>query len=217
MAAAYPDATTESLSDLPVGERDRRLIDLRSAVFGEQITSVVSCPACHEKLDLEFRTSDVRQPGLEFESPDFLLEIDGFEVSFRLPTTRDVGVVLQSSGDPEDAARALLARCIQRVVVDGEPGSIDDLTVDARNQVMSAMEDADPQSHVEIGVTCPSCDHVWDETFDILSFFWTEIEALAIRLMQEVHLLASTYGWSETEILAMHPQRRNMYLNMIVA
>jgi len=36
-----------------------------------------------------------------------------------------------------------------------------------------------------------------------------------MRLMHEVNLLASVYGWNEREILSMSSLRRNMYVNMV--
>ena len=64
-------------------------------------------------------------------------------------------------------------------------------------------------------LSCPSCDHRWQMAFDILYFFWSEINAWASRIMQEVHVLARAYGWRENEILGMSPWRRQRYLKML--
>jgi hypothetical protein len=52
--------------------------------------------------------------------------------------------------------------------------------------------------------------------FDIASFFWTEIAAEAKRLLGEVHILASAYGWREADILSLNPLRRRFYLEAIL-
>jgi hypothetical protein len=46
---------------------------------------------------------------------------------------------------------------------------------------------------------------------------WAEIEVRAKRLLLEVHLLATAYGWSEAEILSLNAQRREFYLEMVRA
>jgi hypothetical protein len=37
----------------------------------------------------------------------------------------------------------------------------------------------------------------------------------ARSLLAEVHSLARAYGWTESEILALSPQRRSTYLEMV--
>jgi hypothetical protein len=81
--------------------------------------------------------------------------------------------------------------------------------------VAERMAQADPQAEVQLALTCPACQHEWLATFDILSFFWIEINAWALRLLQEVHRLASAYGWRETDILGLSSWRRQFYLEMI--
>jgi hypothetical protein len=43
------------------------------------------------------------------------------------------------------------------------------------------------------------------------------MEARAKRLLAEVHLIASAYGWSEAEILGLSRARRDFYLDMVRA
>jgi len=80
--------------------------------------------------------------------------------------------------------------------------------------VVDGMAEADPQSG-PLSLTCAACNHKWFVGFDIVSYFCTEINAWASRMLREVHLLASTYGWRENDILAMSPWRRQSYLEMI--
>jgi hypothetical protein len=62
---------------------------------------------------------------------------------------------------------------------------------------------------------CPVCSDEWNAAFDIESFFWIEINAWAARILGEVHILASAYGWSEQEILRVSAWRRECYLNLV--
>jgi hypothetical protein len=77
------------------------------------------------------------------------------------------------------------------------------------------MADCDPQADVEIARTCSACGHQWQTSFDIVSFFWTEICAQAKRLLREVDILARVYGWREADILSMSAARRRAYLEMV--
>jgi hypothetical protein len=77
------------------------------------------------------------------------------------------------------------------------------------------MGQADPLADLTLLATCPACGHNWRILFDIVSYFWDEIQAWGGRLMREVHTLASAYGWRETDILAMSAWRRQRYLEMI--
>lgn len=76
---------------------------------------------------------------------------------------------------------------------------------------------ADPQANIRLSLTCPSCANPWEEGFDITDFFWSEVDAWAPRLLREVHVLAAAHGWSESEILAMTPQRRQIYMELVRA
>jgi hypothetical protein len=76
---------------------------------------------------------------------------------------------------------------------------------------------ADPQAAMELALSCPGCRHQWSVAFDILAYFWGEIEDWAQRLLLDIHALASAYGWSERDILTMSPRRRRMYLDLLGA
>jgi hypothetical protein len=64
-------------------------------------------------------------------------------------------------------------------------------------------------------LSCPVCSCAWSESFDIVSFFWSELAAWSSRMLDQVHRLASAYGWSEASILAMSPYRREVYLGRV--
>jgi hypothetical protein len=100
---------------------------------------------------------------------------------------------------------------------DGKAIAASDLPPDIRGAIMDRMEHEEPLANITLDAACPACGHRWRIVFDIVSFFWTEINAWAIRLMREVHLLASAYGWRERDILAMGARRRQRYLEMVSA
>jgi hypothetical protein len=79
------------------------------------------------------------------------------------------------------------------------------------------MEAADPAAELTISMACPACEAVFGEPLDLAAFCWAEVEARAPRLLAEVDALASRYGWSEAEILALSRVRRDAYLALVLS
>lgn len=212
VAAAEPEVPLEELARLSVGRRDLRLFLLRRQLFGEALPLTASCPACGEQAEA---TVDVNELLLE-ESAGEEARVDaaGYAVRFRLPNSIDLAAVARerSAGD---AAMRLLAACIVEAQHDGESVDSPSLPDDVIARVAERMAELDPQADIDLALTCPSCAHAWLAPLDIVSFFWNEIHAWAQRTMQDVHVIASAYGWSEREILRMSVRRRRAYLELI--
>ena len=83
--------------------------------------------------------------------------------------------------------------------VDLLPGSV----VEA---VEAAMARADPIGDLRLDLTCPACGHNELVALDVAGYVWAEVDAWARRLLEEVHVLASAYGWSEGQIVALGPE-----------
>jgi hypothetical protein len=213
LAAACPERRAEELSRLTAGQRDACLFVLRGWTFGAQAVGLATCPDCGERHELMFPLADLGSAPAG--KPEEVLEFsgDGFEITFRLPNSAD----LTDIGDQTEVSRAkrkLFERCLLSVRRDASDIAGSELPAHIVDLVSERMGQADPQGDVLIGLCCKSCNREWQEPFDILSFFWTEIHAWANKILREVHSLASAYGWSEADILAMHPWRRHFYLEM---
>jgi hypothetical protein len=116
----------------------------------------------------------------------------------------------------DGARRRLLDRCLLSAKnPEGEAVAVQDLPPAALQAVAERMAAADPQGDVQLALQCPACGHAWPAAFDIVSFFWTEVDAWARVLLREIHVLASAYGWREADILALSPWRRRSYLELI--
>lgn len=215
LAAACPESPPEELARLSVGERDARLLTLREWAFGAGFTSVASCPACAERLELSFEAGDVRArpPGGGAAGPH-RLSAAGHEVEFRLPDSRDLAA-LAALDDVPDARRALLGRCLASARRGGEEVAAAALPAEVLDAVSEEMERLDPQGNVRLSVECPRCGVGWQALFDICSYLRGELDAWARRLLWEIHLLASAYGWREADTLALSDRRRRLYVQMV--
>jgi hypothetical protein len=114
------------------------------------------------------------------------------------------------------AARALLLeQCIRSAERRGDEITAAQLPESVVERISARMSEADPQADIQLALKCPVCSDEWNAAFDIESFFWIEINAWAARILGEVHILASAYGWSEQEILRVSAWRRECYLNLV--
>lgn len=209
LVTAAGGAREDDAATVPIARRDAALLELRRLQLGDAIDATVRCPECDEALDVALDAGALAAPVPEDELE---LAAGGFEVAFRLPATADVEAAA-ASGD--DVRAAVLGRCISAA----RAGDRDVTPADLPEEVLAAVEDAMETAHgaATVSLTCAGCGHEWTERLDVASFVWEEIAALARRVTADVHVLASAYGWSEADILALGPARRRLYVEVVTA
>lgn len=207
-ALAAPDVAGGQLADLPLSQRNAALMALRIAWFGNPLPVWCDCPACGERMELTIDGNQLPEPpGTEA----IAVEIDGLR--FRPPTSRHLAALVNEP-DPEEAARRLLAACAESPEsLPSDPPRMQALL----EAVDAALERADPWLDLSLAMTCPDCEQSSEATLDIAAIVWDELDAVAHRLLDEVHLLAQAYGWHERDILGMNEQRRTAYLERLQA
>lgn len=216
LAAACPDTPSDTLAQLTIGERDALLLTLREWTFGPHLESVVTCPQCHQQVELQFDVNSVRADPPLPPTRELSLTLDGYDLQIRPPNSEDLAAIA-SEPAIEQKRRLLFTRCLLEATRQGQPASPDELPPEIGAEVAKRLAESDPQADVQLDITCPFCFHSWRAPFDILSFFWSELESWACRILREVHILASAYGWPERDILALTPTRRQLYLEIVAA
>jgi hypothetical protein len=208
LAAGFADVLDDDIADWPLGRRNKALARLRYYCFGRVLRCWTSCRSCGEKLEFEL---DGRMLGDDAAADDsFKGPIVVGGRSFRLPTSRDLAAAAAET-DPLLAPIRLAESC--RLDAGDRPAwSAEDLEA-----IGDGMAQADPLGEMRLALKCPSCEAQWEDTFDIASFLWEEVETRARRIFLEVHTLASAYGWTEAEILSLQASRRATYLAMVQA
>jgi hypothetical protein len=214
LGAACPEVPTDALARWSIGQRDGQLLTLREWTFGSRLSAVTTCPGCGEQLELTFDAADIRSTLPSAPSEGLSLSVDDYLVRFRVPNTLDVAVSVDD-GDVAAIRQALLERCVGEARRGDESVAAADLPTSVIERVLAAMGEADPQADVELALQCTACKLEWLATFDIVAFFWSEIQSWAYRILHDVHVLASAYGWREEEILALSPWRREFYLEAV--
>lgn len=210
LAAASGEAPSR-LAMLSIGERDRLLLAARARTFGRRLDCETSCPWCNARLELSLDAAELGVAHGAIAPTDLAIESHGVRVRFRLPDSTDIAAVQDAPGDPSER---LLARCVE--VVTPSDGSVNAgaLPPALRDAVTQRMAVLDPHAEMLLDLECPECGVRSQATFDPAAYFMSEIDARAARLMQEVHVLASAYGWSEAHVLALGSTRRRRYLEL---
>jgi hypothetical protein len=201
LATVSPDLDSDGCADLSIGERNAAILRLRRAMFGAQLPGAVNCPNCREQLEFEIDLEHLLSAAAASERE----VMTGEGLRFRLPTSRDLMATAQCH-DADAAARHLLRLCC----LDAPDGQQYSQALLA--EVGARMAAADGVADIELNLDCAACGHAWPDYLDMGTFFWEEFDRHAHRILDDVHRLASAYGWDEQRILAMRSARRAAYL-----
>lgn len=214
LALAHPETPWENLARFTIGRRNASLLKWREQIFGAQLVSLAKCGHCGEQLELTFSVAEILVLGESEYAEIFATKHGDYAVQFRLPDSEDLLAVVRS--DHHAAGRQhLFERCVLQAQRRDEAIAASELPAEVKEEVVERMAQADPQADMQLALRCERCKQQTQARFDVVSFLWNEINAWACRLLQQVHILASAYGWREAEILAMPPWRRQLYLEMI--
>jgi hypothetical protein len=201
-AAAAPDENPDALADRPLGRRNAALLQLRRSLFGDALKSCVDCPKCGERLEFNLSADAL----LERAASHALTHAQLGKLQLRLPTTRDLASI---------AAETEECRAVRKLLERPAEAPADELEF-TDEELTRALDAADPCMDLTLDLSCPACDHTWSAPFDVPAYLWDEIDVRARRLLDEVHALASTYCWSEEQILALSEVRRRAYLERVL-
>ena len=220
--------TREVVRALTAGDREALLLHLRRLTVGDRLPCVITCPsaACGHALEFELSVADLLLPPAPTD-PSSVAATAGASapchvlafadagvdwlVHFRLPTGADQEAAgLLAREDPAGAAALLWRRCVESIHPDDTafPPTL-------LERASERMAELDPQAELTLSITCPACDGAFTAIFDTAGYLLQEFRATTRHLDREVHLLAYHYHWSPAEILALSPQRRQRYLELL--
>ncbi|MCX7114211.1 MAG: hypothetical protein NTX45_29905 [Proteobacteria bacterium] len=161
--------------------------------------------SCAELFEFELPVAMLIGQAPESETVQVRLA-DGRMISVRLPNGRDLSEWrVQRPASRQDAIAALLAS----LVVEGQA------TVEDEPALAEALSTIDPLVAFTVDCTCPLCGAANEVRIDLEDIVLARFNQRQLALMREIHGLASHYGWTEAEILAVPASRRAHYLDMI--
>jgi hypothetical protein len=220
LAAAFPERAHGELAALPLGVRNQCLFTLRARLIGQRMDACVNCPDCGEALEFSLGVDDLcpdPPPSLDtalLAAPARRFTADGIELTLRLADSRDLEAISRFSRF-DHPARDLACRCVESACCEQTVLAPDELDETVLDLVAEHLAELDPLAERRLALDCNACGHTWSALFDIMSFLWAELSARAQRLLGEVHVLASNYGWREADILHMTSVRRQRYLDLL--
>ena len=210
LTSSHGDAVSaDEAGQLTPWERDCVLAALYTRLYGPRIDTSITCQRCEALFDLDFMLHDLmdglapQESLLNVDDHTFVLRHD---IRFRLPTGNDECAVF---GLPPEQAEAGL---LERSVV-GCAG----LDADTSAQVQNAMHAMAPVVNVDLDAKCPECAHQQSVQFDLQRYLLAALMNDRAQLVQEIHLLASAYGWSLTEILNLTRSQRRAFVALVDA
>jgi hypothetical protein len=177
---------------------------LRATIFGSRMEAFATCPDCGAHLEL---TADPRALAQRLQSEPAVAEEAG---GYRMRPVNSLDLMASGQAASEEEARAiLLARSLGL--------ETHDLTLlgDASGAIAELFDRVNSSAEIRIRLECAVCSSRPVLDLDVARYLLREISAAARRLMLDIHELASAYGWSEADIVAISPARRAAYLEML--
>lgn len=193
----------DPLADWSIGARDAALLQARRRLFGAQLPATADCPACAQRMAFDL---DLDALAAQATPAVRDAQVHCRAGRFRLPTSRDLAQAIGAA----QPRLALAARCR----IDGGDAPLDEAALDELDAAYAA---ADPAAQIDIALQCAACGNAFAALFDVADCLWSDVAGTARQTLDEVHLLAGAYGWSEAEVLAVPHVRRQHYLQRVAA
>ena len=185
------------LSTLTVSQIDRALVGTYLMLYGPRAECQAACESCGERYDFTLdlpqivADQDAERPGPPDADGTWALSV-GARV--RAPTQADL------AGDPATLAA--------RLTVEGHAGA---------DEISAFLETAEPVLTLDMSARCPDCGTAAEVRFDLSTYLTRRLAAERPFLVRETHLIASRYGWSHREIMALTRDDRRAYAGLIEA
>ena len=178
----------------------------------ERLTVQRRCPvsACGNVFEIDLGIDEALSFAPEAENATSALEVCGETVEVRSATGSDELAWLRLGFTDAAAAR----EAILRSLVLSPALVLPDAWLEA---VEATLDEHDPLVSFRMDVVCPACGATGPQEVDLAGEALRLLRGTQARLLDSVHRLASRYGWSEQEVLALPRWRRDRYVALVTA
>lgn len=177
---------------LPLPIHDRLLAEVYRAELGETADCRARCGACNDAFEFSLNLSDV------------MAMQDAAATEVGMANEGGWGFGQWQVQVPLLGKVTLAALCDPPPVNDAET-----------SEVEAFLERAAPLLSFDLDAVCPHCGDQQKLNFDLPRFLLTALANEAPFLIRETHLIASRYGWSHGEILALPRDQRRAFAGLI--
>ncbi len=192
----------------PAGTRIAELLHL--FVFSErtdhlELSARCLRAECGVTFGFELPLGEVASRAPRDESWEIVLP-DDRRVRLRAPTGSDLRRWRSAAPATREQARRMM---------------LDDLVVHGRFEasdvaaIANALLECDPLVAFTVTAECPGCGHAQEVAVDVEGLVLMHLGSRQRALIHDVHRLATHYGWTEPQVLAVPPQRRAVYLALL--
>jgi hypothetical protein len=207
------EATPALIDALSVGDRQFLVQQLAGLLEMDTVWMTAACARCGEQFDFAVRFSElpVKEAGEGY--PFVQVSTSRGNARWRVPTGADQKAVAAVSAEL-DAVRLLVARCLVEISgPDAGPTAewVADLSSEDVREVEAAIEAVAPEVTTAVQAVCIACGQVNQVAVDP----YLCLQRSQVGISVDIHTIASTYHWSEAEILALPKRRRQRYLQLI--
>lgn len=209
-------AREEAAWDLPVSTRIARLLRILELTTDDPALAVaLRCPHanCGHSFEIALPFAALAAEAHKDDSAGRIVSFptgDAAPLAFRLPTGRDlVAWRRHASNNPSDGL-GMIVRSLA-----AEPAALVELSSEQLTTLAAAMEAADPLVAFTVETSCPHCQRNATLDVDLEAVALRELGRIRRKILRDVHALATRYGWTEADVLAIPPRRRAEYRRMI--
>jgi hypothetical protein len=206
-------ATPALIDALSVGDRQFLVQQLAGQLEMDAMWMSADCTRCGERFDFPIRFSELPVKAAGEGYPFARVDTSKGSACWRVPTGADQKAVA-ALADEHEAARWLLTRCLVEISGDGTAESdqwVTGLSDEDWQKVETSLEAVAPEVTTTVQVACIACGAENQVAVDPYLCLLHCQEAISV----DIHTIASTYHWSEAEILALPKKRRQRYLRLI--
>jgi hypothetical protein len=197
------------IRNLSVCDRQFLMGQLAAHIDDQLVWLTAECGQCHEMFDVSLRFAElpVKPAGKDYPETTVETELGKFRV--RVPTGADQEAIAMVA-DETEALHGLLQRLLSTVEssrsLDVKQLSQSDIAaIEARVETMA------PEIATYVRTQCPGC--ATENQIPINPY--AALQCPVGELYAEIHRLANTYHWSESDILGLPRTRRKIYLQLI--
>jgi hypothetical protein len=195
-------ASRARVDALSVQDRRFLMIELARRLGLSASWSSHYCATCGQPFEFPFDLADL--PVEPAKAVIATATVAGRTLTLRAPTGGDQ-MRAAAVADDESAPRLLATLCLT-------PGDAPPALSEAdRETIEAALDDVLPQIPWAVTAPCPDCRAQNVIAIDVCAW----LAHMAAGPLYDVHEIASAYGWSERDILALPRERRQAYLELI--
>ena len=196
-----------------LARRLQTLIELTIATRGDKLELEVTCqnPHCREVIELPIQLSWFRNQA-NAEPIECRVSEDRV-LGLRLPTAQD-----QINWLTQDDLDDWVLRCAQDLITSvNQQTPAEDFKLQPAwlESIEQTLEQHDELMTLELETECAACGHSFSLALDLEQQLLALLQQQQQRLLRQIHTLAASYHWNESEIMALSAARRQHYLDLL--